>query len=294
MSKILPLNSYRSLIDLQPRNFDRTARSDDYQELVRQVAEFLLRKTRQNFQLRSFDERRSFIRELLTLRHPASDEDLPQTIYTSIDRILLHERDHLKVLTDAKSLRAEFVSFPEIRVWRGDITTLIVDAIVNAANSQMLGCFQPTHLCIDNVIHAAAGPKLRDDCFRIMNQQRHSEPVGNAKITIGYNLPCKYVLHTVGPQIEPGRSVNKVESEQLSSCYASCLNLASQFDQIQSVAFCCISTGLFSFPADLASRIAIQTVQQWFDRHKSSTNIRFVVFNVFTPDDEILYRTNLR
>ena len=149
---------------------------------------------------------------------------------------------------------------PGIYLWQGDITTLAVDAIVNAANSGMLGCFVPCHGCIDNAIHTYAGVQLRLECSEIMQRQGHEEETGHAKITKAYNLPCRYVLHTVGPIIYD--SVTQRDCDLLASCYHSCLDLAAA-NNLYSVAFCCISTGEFHFPNELAARIAIQTVKEW-------------------------------
>lgn len=173
-------------------------------------------------------------------------------------------------------------------LWKGDITTLRCDAIVNAANSQMLGCFCPCHGCIDNAIHTYAGIQLRAACAELMNEQGHEEGTGKAKITPAYNLPCRYVLHTVGP-IVYGRLTEK-DKEQLASCYRSCLELAEQ-NHISSVAFCCISTGEFHFPNDKAAEIAIQTVKEF----KQQTNSKIeVIFNVFKQMDYEIYRDLLR
>ncbi len=145
-----------------------------------------------------------------------------------------------------------------IYLWQGDITRLSVDAIVNAANNAMLGCFVPCHGCIDNAIHSAAGIELRLECSRIMEKQKTEEPTGKAKITKAYNLPCRYVLHTVGPIIYG--EVTQKDCNLLSDCYRSCLELAAEY-QLKSIAFCCISTGEFHFPNEEAAKIAIQTVK---------------------------------
>ena len=170
-------------------------------------------------------------------------------------------------------------------LWRGDITTLAVDAIVNAANSALLGCFSPNHGCIDNAIHTYAGVELRLCCDAIMQKQGHPEPVGSAKLTPGFNLPAKYVLHTVGP-IVSGR-LTEQHCQELASCYESCLALAEE-NGIQSVAFCCISTGVFGFPQGTAARIAVETVKSY--RKHSRID---VVFNVFKEADLRLYEALL-
>lgn len=171
-------------------------------------------------------------------------------------------------------------------LWQGDITRLKVDAIVNAANSEMLGCFRPMHNCIDNIIHSKAGIQLRLECNRIMQEQGHEEPTGQAKITPAYNLPCKYVLHTVGPIAAFG--LTKELEEQLASCYRSCLKLADE-NNVKSIAFCCISTGVFMFPNQRAAEIAVKTVRDYLDQTGSSTR---VLFNVFKDKDLEIY-TNL-
>lgn len=173
---------------------------------------------------------------------------------------------------------------PGIYLWQGDITRLSVDAIVNAANSAVLGCFVPCHGCIDNAIHSAAGIELRLECSRIMEKQGAEEPTGKAKITKAYNLPCCYVLHTVGPIIYD--KVTEKDCNLLSDCYRSCLELAAT-NQLKSIAFCCISTGEFHFPNEKAAKIAIQTVQ---DYQRKNQNGMEVVFNVFKDSDYQIYK----
>ena len=172
-------------------------------------------------------------------------------------------------------------------LWQGDITRLKVDAIVNAANSQMLGCFHPLHKCIDNAIHSAAGVQLREECYQLMLQQAHEEPTGQAKITKAYNLPCKYVIHTVGPIIPTGIP-NLLQKEQLASCYRSIMQLADE-NHLESVAFCCISTGEFRFPNQLAAEIAIKTVKDYLSAHPF-VSLKHIVFNVFKDVDKEIYQ----
>ena len=173
-------------------------------------------------------------------------------------------------------------------LWQGDITTLQCDAIVNAANSGMTGCYCPNHGCIDNAIHTYAGVQLRLACAEIMDRQGHPEPTGQAKITAAFNLPCRYVLHTVGPIIN--RRVTKEDKELLASCYRSCLELAAE-NGLESVAFCCISTGEFHFPNQLAAEIAVQTVKEFL---QTPTSIKKVIFNVFKDMDKKIYERLLR
>ena len=175
----------------------------------------------------------------------------------------------------------------QLSLWQGDITRLRVDAIVNAANAQMLGCFHPLHRCIDNAIHSAAGVQLREECHRLMLQQGHPEPTGRAKITKAYNLPCKYVIHTVGPIIPDGIPTES-QKEQLASCYRNIMACADE-NGLESVAFCCISTGEFRFPNRLAAEIAVQTVKDYLTEHPDCS-VRQVVFNVFKDEDREIYQ----
>lgn len=177
---------------------------------------------------------------------------------------------------------------PGIYLWRGDITTLSCDAIVNAANSGMTGCYVPNHHCIDNCIHTFSGVQLRLVCANLMQQQGYAEPTGQAKITPAYNLPCRYILHTVGPIIS-GR-VSRKDRAALASCYHSCLELAAAY-QLESVAFCCISTGEFHFPNEQAAEIAVQTVQRFL---RQETSVKQVIFNVFKDVDQAIYKRLLR
>ena len=171
----------------------------------------------------------------------------------------------------------------DLYLWQGDMTRLACGAIVNAANSGMTGCYVPNHACIDNCIHTFAGVQLRLDCAELMARQGHEEPTGQAKITRAYNLPCDYVLHTVGP-IVTGR-VTPEDERLLASCYRACLELAEAHG-VKSVAFCCLSTGVFHFPNDRAAQIAVRTVRQY----KAETNSEMkVIFNVFKDLDRELY-----
>ncbi|MBR4469610.1 MAG: protein-ADP-ribose hydrolase [Bacteroidales bacterium] len=176
-------------------------------------------------------------------------------------------------------------------LWQGDITRLKVAAIVNAANSQMLGCFHPLHKCIDNAIHSAAGVQLREECHQMMLRQGQEEPTGQAKITKAYNLPCKYVIHTVGPII-PNGIPTEYQKEQLASCYRSIMACADE-NRLESIAFCCISTGEFRFPNQLAAEIAVQTVKESLTEHPDCS-VKQVVFNVFKEVDKRIYERILK
>ena len=171
----------------------------------------------------------------------------------------------------------------QIYLWQGDITTLEVDAIVNAANNQMLGCFIPHHACIDNAIHTQAGLQLRLACQHLMAEQGHPEPTGQAKLTKGYNLPASYVIHTIGPIIEG--QVSQADQDLLVSSYQSCLELAAE-KGLKSLAFCCISTGEFHFPNQLAAELALETVRKFLKNHPQIK----IVFNVFKNQDLAIYQ----
>ena len=229
----------------------------------------------------SVSEKRHLLRSLMNVRPPipASAEFL--AVQDAYLQARLSERGVTR-LGDLKPTQ------PGIYLWQGDITTLAADAIVNAANSQMLGCFVPCHGCIDNAIHTYAGVQLRLACAAAMRQQGQEEATGHAKITKAYNLPCRFVLHTVGPII--CGSVTKADRELLASCYRSCLDLAAETG-LHSVAFCCISTGEFHFPGELAAEIAVHTVQAWRQQHPNQIE---VIFNVFKDSDYEIYRRLLR
>lgn len=221
------------------------------------------------------------LRGLLNIREP-------RRIGTDFLQI---QDEYLQTETAAKGITdiADLMPLqPGLYLWQGDITTLKCDAIVNAANSGMTGCYCPNHSCIDNAIHTYAGVQLRLACAEIMDRQGHPEPTGQAKITAAFNLPCRYVLHTVGPIIH-GR-VTQQDRALLASCYQSCLELAAE-NGLESVAFCCISTGEFHFPNQLAAEIAVQTVKEFL---QTPTSIKKVIFNVFKDMDKKIYERLLR
>ena len=175
-----------------------------------------------------------------------------------------------------------------MKIFYGDITKIEAGAIVNAANLRLLGCFRPFHRCIDNAIHSAAGPMLREDCNAIIKRQACLEDTGWAKITRAYNLPSKFVLHTVGPIYDSSKGeISQMQKEDLSNCYKSCLNLAKQIPNIRSVAFCSISTGAFGFPMKPATRIALKTVEDWIQSNPDVFDL--IIFNVFSKHDYEIY-----
>lgn len=177
---------------------------------------------------------------------------------------------------------------PGLYLWHGDITTLKCDAIVNAANSGMTGCYAPNHRCIDNAIHTFAGVQLRLACAEIMERQGYPEPTGQAKITPAFNLPCRCILHTVGPIVDDLPTEH--DCAQLESCYRACLTLAAE-NHLESIAFCCISTGEFHFPNEQAAQIAVQAVKAFLNQKSS---VRKVIFNVFKDLDREIYARLLR
>ena len=222
------------------------------------------------------DDQKWLLRGLMNVRSPR----MIDKNFLKVQDAYLKEETKNKGIIDVDTL----VPVQEgLYVWRGDITTLKCDAIVNAANSGMTGCYVPNHRCIDNCIHTFAGIELRLACAEMMEKQRYEEPTGQAKITPAFNLPCQYVLHTVGPIIR-GRLTEK-DCRLLSSCYQSCLELAAE-NHLKSVAFCCISTGEFHFPNEKAAEIAVTTVKDFM---KQKTSIEKVVFNVFKDQDKVIY-----
>ena len=225
---------------------------------------------------------RRLLRSLMNLRPPLP---LRADFLQLQDALLSAERVERGVV-EVSSLPLTAAD-PRLCLWRGDITRLAADAVVNAANSALLGCFIPCHGCIDNAIHSAAGLQLRDACFQLMRAQGHEEPAGSAKITPGYNLPARFVLHTVGPIVNGPLEAR--HRAQLASCYRACLALAAERG-LESVAFCCISTGEFHFPAPEAAQIAVGAVQEFL---REKTSIRKVIFNVFQERDADLYRALL-
>ena len=223
------------------------------------------------------EQQKQLLRALMNVR-------APQQIGTEFLRI---QDEYLQYEIAAKGITdvAELTPVQQgIYLWQGDITTLKCDAVVNAANSGMTGCYIPNHRCIDNAIHTFAGMQLRLVCDNLMEQQGYPEPAGGAKITPAFNLPSRYVLHTVGPVISG--KVKKYERELLASCYRSCLELAAE-NKLESVAFCCISTGEFHFPNELAAEIAVQSVKKFF---RLQTGVKKVIFNVFKDLDKNIYQ----
>ena len=226
-------------------------------------------------------QQKILLRGLMNIRRPARIG----AEFLQVQDAYLQSEIAAKGITDAADLTP---IQPGLYLWQGDITTLKCDAIVNAANSGMTGCYIPNHRCIDNAIHTYAGVELRLACEELMKKQGYPEPTGQAKITPAFNLPCRYVLHTVGPIIEG--DVTEKDRRLLASCYRSCLETAAE-NGLESVAFCCISTGEFHFPNELAAEIAVETVKNFL---KEQTGVKKVIFNVFKDTDRVIYEKLLR
>lgn len=244
-----------------------------------------------------YDSKRMALRSLMNIRMPG---EMPEEVLKVQDEFLEEEAREKGIVTlsEIPTIREEYHSFhphaDKISVWKGDITRLAAGTIVNAANSQMLGCFIPCHRCIDNAIHSAAGIELREECNCRMNQKRvrfgrrYEEPTGQAMLTKGYNLPAEYVIHTVGPIV--GYRLNRKLKHDLKNCYESVLKCCLEHN-IRSVAFCCISTGEFHFPNDEAAKIAVKTVSDFLDQH--AEDFDRIIFNVFKEIDEQYYHALL-
>ena len=245
----------------------------------------------------SSEDKKNAIRSLMNIRMP---RELSQTLVNLQDEYLQEELREKGVvnLLDIPTIKEKYnakVPFAEkISLWQGDITRLKIGAIVNAANSQMLGCFVPCHRCIDNAIHSAAGMQLRQECDHIMQNRRmkygrrYEEPTGTATLTSGYNLPCDHVIHTVGPIVYG--ELNEMLCQDLQNCYENVLKCCLEHN-IKSVAFCCISTGEFHFPNDKAAQIAWETVKSFLEKHGDC--MEQVVFNVFEDSDLRIYENIL-
>ena len=254
------------------------------------------------------NERRLFlIKELLAERAEYKDIEIPKNSDEQklLLRALMNVRLPKKINKEFLTVQNEYLSAEisekgindvselepiqnGLYIWQGDITTLKCDAIVNAANSGMTGCYVPNHRCIDNCIHTYSGIQLRNTCAEIMKKQGQSEPTGTAKITPAFNLPSRYIIHTVGPIIN-GHATEK-DCKLLADCYSSCLELAAD-NGLESIAFCCISTGEFHFPNDKAAEIAVNTVKSFMNKE---TSVKKVIFNVFKDMDKEIYTKLLK
>ncbi len=227
-------------------------------------------------------KQKRLLRTLMNIREP---QPIGEEFQQVQDQYLREEAEE-KGIVNCEDLPVSRLD-SRLVLWKGDITILKADAIVNAANSALRGCFVPCHGCIDNAIHSASGIQLRLACDKMMKEQGHEEPAGCAKITPAFNLPCSYVLHTVGPIVSG--SLKETHCAQLKSCYRSCLELASE-KGLKSVAFCCISTGEFHFPHERAAELAVETVREFLS---TDSQIEKVIFNVFQEEDYKIYRNIL-
>lgn len=291
----LPLQRYASLINLEvpfAAAGPIPAAAEAAEALIDELLAFLLSESGIDAGPGGATDKRRLLQRLLTLRRP---DALPEGFLAGTDRLLQWEMRQKQIM-DASLLPSISTVFPQsaypaanhCALWRGDMTTLEIDAIVNAANAALLGCFTPFHACIDNVIHAAAGPRLRQDCHLIMQEQGAPEQTGRAKITRAYNLPSRFVLHTVGPIYDgKQKKPSARQARQLASCYGACLDLACRVPGLASVAFCAVSTGVFGFPNLAAARIALDAVANWMDHHPGK--LERVVFNVFSEADQRVY-----
>lgn len=223
-------------------------------------------------------EQKQMLRSLMNIRPPRPIG----AEFLKVQDAYLGEEVREKGVIDSGTLPASSLD-SRIVLWRGDITTLKIDAIVNAANRALRGCFVPCHSCVDNIIHSVSGIQLRLECDRLMTEQGYDEPTGQAKITPAYNLPSRFVLHTVGPIVSG--QLTQTHCRQLADCYRSCLTLAAG-QGLKSIAFCCISTGEFHFPGEMAAQIAVRTVTEFL---QADLRIERVVFNVFKQEDYNIY-----
>lgn len=287
----LPLDAYRALVALDEPVPSRAPEPQSAALLLRTALDHL-EKDGTAERLRQMmggpltvKNRITLLRALLTVRIPAP---LPEEVHRAIETVLLIERS-ARTIVEAAGLPSFTMNGlgkrPSLALWQGDITTLKIDAIVNAANSHLIGCFTPFHPCIDNAIHWAAGPRLREDCDRIVSAQAGLEPTGCAKATRAYSLPSRFVLHTVGPIV--AGPLDEQHKADLARCYRACLETAAQLGDVRSIAFCGISTGVFGFPKDAAARIALETTRDWLLDHPNTFD--HVVFNVFTDQDKAAY-----
>lgn len=244
----------------------------------------------------SEEDKKVALRSLMNIRMPRKMDEatlLIQDEYLQERMHMIGEVSAAEILT----IREQGSSHPfadKISIWQGDITRLATDAIVNAANSQMLGCFIPMHTCIDNCIHTYAGVQLREECNRQMHRLKevygpgYEQPTAEPMLTDGYNLPAKKVVHIVGPIVDGW--LTKDQEQQLADCYSKTLDMCVE-NGLRSVAFCCISTGVFHFPNDKAAMIAVQTVSNWLKEHEDQ--IDRVIFNVFKDEDKEYYEKEL-
>ena len=278
----MSLGEYRSAIDLTPYPRPQPLGADEKNGACDTLLRFLMRERGLIAAFSStYERKRALVRAQMNTRQPLP---VPADILDVQDRLFWTESIERGIVNVNDIPAVKY----DIALWEGDISRLEADAIVNAANKSLLGCFLAGHNCIDNVIHSAAGMQLRNDCRRIISAIGHEEENGNARITRAYNLPARYVIHTVGPMV--GRSVTDEQRADLRGCYLSSLDLAMEMG-LHSIVFCCIGTGVFNFPSDEAAEIATGTVVKWKLRNASYP--LKVVFDTFRPSDTKIYKTIL-
>ena len=251
------------------------------EQLLRKMIEYLAQEAGESLEVegKTVEELKAKWRGLVNIRQPK----VAPAEYVTLENEYLKEyhAPRVQILADCVPTAND-----QIKLYYGDLCELKVDAIVNAANSEMLGCFIPNHRCIDNAIHTFSGIELRSFCHHLMEEQGKKEPVGKAKMTPAFNLPSKYIIHTVGPFLPPGQKVTPLREQLLAGCYKSCLETAIKAG-LTSIAFCGISTGEFGFPKEPASRIAVDTVKKWLTETASTMT---VVFSTYTKEDQSIYQ----
>ena len=254
------------------------------EQLLRRMIELLADEAGETIEVegKTLEELKTLWRGLVNVRQP---KDAPVD-YLVLENEYLKEYHFGKVKTLADCIST---ANDQIKLYDDNLCELKVDAIVNAANSEMLGCFIPNHRCIDNAIHTFSGIDLRTFCHQLMKEQGKKEPVGKAKMTPAFNLPSKYIIHTVGPFLPPGQKVTPLREQLLAGCYKSCLETASKAG-LTTIAFCGISTGEFGFPKEPAARIAVDTVNKWLQDTSSTMT---VVFSTYTKEDQSIYQNYL-
>lgn len=244
------------------------------------LIEYLLKERGEEKDLSKVEDKKSLYKALCNIREakPISEE------YIKVENDYLQEELQKKGIVSIQD-----IGNTNILLWQGDITRLKVDCIVNPANSEGLGCFNPTHKCLDNIIGTNAGVSLRLECWEVMKTKNNYLAPGDCMITKGYNLPSKYVIHTVGPMIQ--HTVTEKDRNTLRNCYYNSLELAHQ-NHLKTIAFPCIATGLFGYPKEEASLIAIQTIKDYIQKYPN--NFDTIIFNVFTEEDLEIYQKNLK
>lgn len=265
------------------RTHSSITQSDDVVDYLLGQVEHLLSRF-SDLKAQTYAEKRKLLHAAINVLAPNSFGNEQIAKLDCLLQAELRQRTLLDGAALSQSSKLE-IKGTKITVWQGDITTIKIDAIVNAANDRLLGCFQPLHRCIDNAIHSRAGVQLRDDCFTIMQKQNRPEPTGTAKVTRAYNLPSRFVIHTVGPIVQG--ALTDLHTKKLRKSYLNCLDLCAAMSPINHIAFCCISTGVFGYPPEQAAAAALNTVCDWLN--ENPTQLEYVIFNVFSDRDRRIY-----